>query len=113
MLIEREVNEKRVLLFSEPMTMEPLAIQEVLYIEQKIEWTEKFTVEHIESMKLFDDRILVFDQEYYLNHIFDISYRQESCKMGFLYLHTSKGVRTYYIRKDPSSFIQAFKQQQS
>ncbi|WP_062049777.1 hypothetical protein [Bacillus sp. JCM 19034] len=92
--------------------MDLLAIQSCVEIEQQIRWTEKVTVEKEFEMKLYDSCITVKHEQFPLSSIFDISYRKKphSKDMGFLYLHTANGVRTYYIKEEPSSLIDAYKQ---
>ncbi|WP_332631246.1 hypothetical protein [Halalkalibacter flavus] len=95
--------------------MNLLATQTCIEIRQEIGWTEKRTIETSFDMKLFDDQLTVKDDIYPLTAIFDISYRKKPEKgaMGFLYLHTSRGVRTYYIKEDAYALVTAYKKLKS
>ncbi|GAE26706.1 hypothetical protein JCM9140_2795 [Halalkalibacter wakoensis JCM 9140] len=92
-----------------------LATQTCIEIRQEIGWTEKRTIETSFEMKLFDDQLTVKNDHYPLTAIFDISYRKKPGKdtMGFLYLHTNRGVRTYYIKDDAYTLVTAYKKLKS
>jgi hypothetical protein len=92
--------------------MKPLATHCCYEVRQEIGWIEKRTVESSFDMKLFDDFIAVKEEEYPLWTVWDISYRKKG-KIGFLYLHTSKGVRSYLIKDNPVDFIDAYKKQKA
>ncbi|MCM3762286.1 hypothetical protein M3212_16050 [Alkalihalobacillus oceani] len=89
-----------------------LAIQRCIEVRQEIGWTEKRIVETSFDMKLFEDQITVKNDTFPLTSIFDISFRKKPDKgaFGFLYLHTSQGVRTFYIKEDPKQLVQAYQQ---
>ena len=89
--------------------MEPLAIHRCIEVKQEIGWLEKRTVETSFDLYLFEDRIEVGETEFPIKTVLDISYRLENGKIGFLYLHTTGGVRTYFIKQDPSKLIEEFK----
>lgn len=91
-------------------TMSMLAIHPCLQIHHEIGPIEKRIVEHCFDMKLFRDELTVNNESFPVRCIFDISYRKkpDSDVIGFVYLHTNKGVRTYYTREEPDAFIQAF-----
>ncbi|PSL45103.1 hypothetical protein B0H94_107108 [Salsuginibacillus halophilus] len=86
-----------------------LAEMPIIWKEQKIGWTEKYIEHRSDVIQLYSDRIEAFGESYPLDIVFDISYRREADKIGFLYLHTTKGVRTFYIHTNPESFIQQFR----
>ncbi|TSB45680.1 hypothetical protein [Alkalicoccobacillus porphyridii] len=89
--------------------MEPLATHRCIEVKQEIGWIEKRTVETSFDLHLFEDRIEVKDTHYPIKTVLDISYRLEKDKIGFLYLHTTGGIRTYFIKQDPSKLIEEFK----
>ncbi len=90
--------------------MNLLATQRCVEIRQEIGWTEKRIVETSFDLKLFEDQITTKDDTFPITSIFDISYRKkaEQGAMGFLYLHTSQGVKTYYIKEEPTSLVKAY-----
>ncbi|GAE30447.1 hypothetical protein [Halalkalibacter hemicellulosilyticus] len=92
--------------------MDLLATQPCVEIKQQIKWTEKVIVETVYELKLYDECITVKQERFPLTSIFDISYRKKphSQDMGFLYLHTANGVRTFYIKEEPTSLLNAYKQ---
>jgi hypothetical protein len=95
--------------------MNLLAIQKCIEVHQEIGWTEKRIIETTFDMKLFDNQLVVKEDVFPLTSIFDISYRKKPEKdaMGFLYLHTNKGVRTYYIKEDAYSLVSAYQKLKS
>nr|WP_100374566.1 hypothetical protein [Bacillus sp. FJAT-45037] len=88
-----------------------LATQPCIEISQEIGWTEKRIVETQFDMVLTTEQLSVKNDHYPIDSIFDISYRKKPEKdaMGFLYLHTSRGVRTYYIKTEPTELIDAYR----
>ncbi|MFV8826841.1 hypothetical protein [Alkalihalobacterium sp. APHAB7] len=89
--------------------MKPIFTQVCIEVEQKIEYTKKYTVEKNFDMELFTDKIRSRDKEILLEHVFDISYRQATEKIGFLYLHTNQGVLPHLVKTNPTPFIDTFK----
>ncbi|SFE27495.1 hypothetical protein [Alteribacillus iranensis] len=83
--------------------------QKVIYREQTIEWLGKKVVEQEDWLYLYQDYIASPEYHYPLHDVFDISYKWQPGQIGYLYLHTSSGVRTFYIKNDPSLFIEYFK----
>ncbi|MFB5662186.1 hypothetical protein [Alteribacillus sp. HJP-4] len=82
---------------------------EIIYIEKKIEWLKQKQVEHKDKLKLYEDKITAGSHNYYLNSILDISSRWTEGQIGYIYLHTLSGVRTFHTRENPQAFIEAFK----
>lgn len=90
--------------------MKLLAVQPCVEVHQEVSPIEKKFVEIHYDMKLFEDKITVKDDYYPITAIFDISFRKKEEKgaMGYIYLHTNRGVRTYYIKEDAEPFIEAY-----
>ncbi|MFB4163792.1 hypothetical protein ACE1TI_08105 [Alteribacillus sp. JSM 102045] len=88
----------------------PLASHEIIQIEQKIEWLEKIQVEYKDFIYLYPHSIETPLHRYLLKEVFDISYKWSPGQIGFLYLHTTGGVRTFHTRSDPSDFVQQFRE---
>ncbi|MFC0561850.1 hypothetical protein [Halalkalibacter alkalisediminis] len=95
--------------------MNLLASQTCVEVHQEIGWTEKRIVETTFDIKLFEDQLVVKDDVFPLTSIFDISYRKkpEQGAMGFLYLHTNRGVRTYYIKEDAYFLVNTYQKLKS
>ncbi|MBB6449495.1 hypothetical protein HNR44_001444 [Geomicrobium halophilum] len=87
-----------------------LATQPITHIEQKIGAIEKHTVKYDTDMQLFYDRIDIDGHSYPIEKVFDISYRYQPNEVGFLYLHTAQGVRSFFISSNPEPFIAAFRE---
>ncbi|RSL31597.1 hypothetical protein D7Z54_20400 [Salibacterium salarium] len=87
-----------------------LAQQEIIHVEQTIEGLEKKQTEYNDWLSLYNDLIQTSFHQYSLRDVFDISYRWSPGQIGFLYLHTTGGVRTFHIKTDPSPFIHQFQQ---
>ncbi|SDH57583.1 hypothetical protein SAMN05192534_107107 [Alteribacillus persepolensis] len=86
-----------------------LAKQEIIIIEQKIEWFEKKQVTYQDFIYLYSNSLKTSGHVYPLNEVFDISYRWSKGQIGFLYIHTTGGVRTFHIQSDPRFFISEFR----
>ena len=75
------------------------------FIEENIQNQKE--EEHM--MKLSTNGIKTSFDNFSLEEILDISYRDFSQQMGLLYLHTTKGLYSYTIRINPQIFIMQFK----
>ncbi|MCD8511687.1 MAG: hypothetical protein LRY73_18775 [Bacillus sp. (in: Bacteria)] len=95
--------------------MKLLAVQPCVEIHQEVSPIDKKFVEVNYEMKLYEDKITVKEDYYPITTIFDISYRkkEEEGAIGYIYLHTSRGVRTYYIKEEAESFINAYQKLKS
>ncbi|MFZ4451906.1 hypothetical protein [Salibacterium aidingense] len=82
--------------------------QEIIHVEQTIEWLEKKQKEYSDWLYLYEDSLKTSFHHYSLREVFDISYRWTPGQIGFLYIHTTAGVRTFQIKTDPSGFITSF-----
>ncbi|GAF65885.1 hypothetical protein BTS2_2784 [Bacillus sp. TS-2] len=91
--------------------MLPIAKQKCVEIRQEIHWTEKRIIESSFHIILDKKQLLIKDEKIPISKILDISYRidQKQSAIGYLYLHTIHGVRTFHIREDPTYFIEIFK----
>ena len=89
--------------------MDPIARQACVQIRQEIGWTEKRIVEEWYDVVLYQDRIQYKEKEVLLKHVFDLSYRGSENNLGFLYLHTTNGVHSLYVKTAPSQLIDSFR----
>jgi hypothetical protein len=92
--------------------MKSLATHRCIEIRHEIDSVQKKLVETSFDMQLFESEIITKNQRYPLTAVFDISYRKKEGDgaIGFLYLHTNRGVRTYYVREEPIAFIDTYQQ---
>ncbi|GAK11325.1 hypothetical protein [Geomicrobium sp. JCM 19039] len=81
----------------------------ITHIEQKVSSIEKHTEHFDTDMVLYEEKITIDNESFTIESVFDMSYRFKQGEIGFLYLHTSQGVRTFYIKEDPTSFIERFR----
>lgn len=79
-------------------------------IRQEIGWVSKQTVEDWYNIELYDQKIIINDAQFNIEHVFDMSYRPIATEFGFLYLHTNQGVRSLCVKEKPTEFINHFKQ---
>ncbi|MCE5173349.1 hypothetical protein LQV63_29295 [Paenibacillus profundus] len=92
--------------------MKALAAQRCIEIRRKIECTVERITETSFHMKLYSHEITVKEERIAMDRIYDISYYRKSREedaIGFLYLHTNRGVQTYYVKDDPTQFIEAYR----
>ncbi len=78
-------------------------------VTRKIERNEQKTLEQEHDLELYEDRIIVGQDHFPIQDVFDMSYRFQSTLYGFLYLHTNRGVVTFIIKKDPTLFINEYR----
>lgn len=95
------------------MTVEPLAQHKCVEIKRIYDRHSVKIVETSFYIRLYREEIVVGEERYPIKDVFDISFYPKNKpvhKVGFLYLHTSRGVRTYYVKEKPLDFIRVFKQ---
>jgi hypothetical protein len=78
---------------------------------RKITWNKQYAIEETHQLELFDDVICSHSEQFKFRDVLDISYRTMSEDTGFLYLHTNRGVYSFYIKTNPSQFIDTYKKQ--
>lgn len=90
--------------------MSVLATHRCFEIRRDISLEGKRFTEICYDMVLFENKITVKHDCYPLTIISDISYmkKRETETVIFLYLHTNRGVRTYYTREEPIALIDAY-----
>lgn len=93
-------------------SMKALAAQRCIEIRREIDCTVERITETSFHMKLYSHEITVKEERIAMDRIYDISYYRKSREedaIGFLYLHTNRGVQTYYVKDDPTLFIEAYR----
>ncbi|UVI32957.1 hypothetical protein [Paenibacillus spongiae] len=86
-----------------------IAIQPYYKVVREVIGQEQTTVTQDREMYLYHDRIITRYREFGIVDVFDLSYRRMGSGGGIFYLHTNRGVFSYTVNTDPSSFIEAFK----
>ncbi|WP_078552679.1 hypothetical protein [Bacillus alkalicellulosilyticus] len=89
--------------------VKPIATQLCVEYSQEITWTGKKTVEYRHNLELFEDKVTIRQKSYPLKNVFDMSFRQATKKIGFLYLHTSNGVVSLYVESKPTLLLDSFR----
>lgn len=89
--------------------METLAIQKYITYTRKIEHNQQITIEQENTLALGQELIVSDTEQYHMKDVLDVSYRFLSSDVGFLYLHTKKGVISFYVKSTPITFIEEFK----
>jgi hypothetical protein len=86
-------------------------IADIPYIKvvRMIEHNTQYHKEEVHYITLSKEKVITFDDSFLLHEVLDISYRFFSKEMGFLYLHTTKGMYSYTVRTNPQSFIDHYK----
>ncbi|MGM0875315.1 MAG: hypothetical protein ACQEWV_11030 [Bacillota bacterium] len=89
--------------------MEILANLPYIKVIRFIEDNTQYQKEEEHKITLSSERVCTSFDSFLLDEVLDISYRFFSKDMGFLYLHTTKGMYSYTVKTSPKSFIDQFK----
>ena len=96
--------------------MEPLAKQKCVQINRVYDSNSVRFEERSFFMYLYPNEIVAESNRYALQDVFDMTYYPHNKSfdaVGFLYLHTNRGVKTYYVKEKPLAFVQAYKRRTS
>jgi hypothetical protein len=86
-----------------------LAIQQYIKVTRMIKDNIQYHKEEEYTITLTSELVCTTFDTFLIDEVWDISYRFFSENMGFLYLHTIKGVYSYTIKVSPQNFIDQFK----
>lgn len=86
-----------------------IANLQYMTVSRMIMNNKQYYKEEIHNLTLSKERVITSEDAFLLDEVLDISYRFFSKEMGFIYLHTSKGLYSYTIKTSPLSFIEQFK----
>lgn len=95
--------------------MKPLAKQQCVQVYRETNRTGMRQQEKSFIMELFHHEIVANGEHFPIANVFDISYypkynsNKTKINYRFLYLHTSSGIRTFYVKEQPEEFIQMYK----
>ncbi|MEN1968628.1 hypothetical protein WMZ97_11215 [Lentibacillus sp. N15] len=89
--------------------MDPIATQMYEIVERVVTGLEKKEYKRVESMHLYQDRIVTAKYDFPLHEILDISYRKMGDQGGLLYLHTNSGLYSYLVASSPMEFIRVYR----
>lgn len=76
-----------------------------LKVSRKMEWNEQQIIETEAHIQLFKDKIVDDSTSFHLREVWDISYKASANFFGWLYLHTNRGLFSYYLKSNPEQFI--------
>ncbi|MCE7793653.1 hypothetical protein K8O68_14605 [Salipaludibacillus sp. CUR1] len=89
--------------------MKLIATQPYFKVQREVNSIEQKNVEDDRTLYLYEDKLMTKHREFPADKIFDMSFRKLPKGEGILFIHTSQGVFSYTVKKDPEEFIQAFK----
>ncbi|MBM7703914.1 hypothetical protein [Metabacillus iocasae] len=89
--------------------MSILASQPYIIVTRSIQVTQQRYIETEQHLHLYKDKVVAHEKSFYIQHVFDMSYKPLSNDSGFLYLHTNQGVFPYQVKSSPHSFIETFR----
>ncbi|WAA12255.1 hypothetical protein [Fervidibacillus halotolerans] len=90
--------------------MEPIAQLPYIKMIRKVEIEGQTVTEEERMLTLYPDKIATKYREFPLKEVNDITFRPIDSSIGFLYLHTIRGVYSYPVKQSPDQFIKAYKQ---
>ena len=88
--------------------MKLLAFQPYVQVRRVVSSIDQTEEEELRELQLYDDRIKTKYREFPIADVLDMSYRPIGKSGGLLYLHTLKGVYSYYVLSSPKEFIDVF-----
>ncbi|WP_052737879.1 hypothetical protein [Bacillus sp. SA1-12] len=90
--------------------MEFLANLPYSKVTRIIEENRQFHKEVEHELVLTTEQICTTFDTFLLKEVLDVSFRYFSENIGFLYLHTTKGMYSYTVKTSPENFIKQFKE---
>lgn len=79
-----------------------------LKVDRRIEDNEQVYEENEQYIRMYHDRITTASDIFYLGDILDISFKKMSGMKGFLYLHTTRGVYSYFTHAKPDRLLKVY-----
>ncbi|MCM3163889.1 hypothetical protein [Metabacillus litoralis] len=89
--------------------MEVIANLPYITVKRNIEENILFHREEQHNITLSTSEITTSFETFLIKDVLDISYRIISKEIGFLYLHTTRGMYSFQMRSNPEQFIKEFK----
>ncbi|UII57615.1 hypothetical protein LS684_09385 [Cytobacillus spongiae] len=89
--------------------MKPIAKQVYIEVERGISGNQQYYIDQEHELILYQDRLESSNDTFYLQDVFDLSYRSLSQQIGFFYIHSNRGVYSFQVKKNPARFIESFK----
>lgn len=89
--------------------MKVIANLPYITVTRNIEENIIYHKEEQHKITLSTSEISTSFETFLLKDVLDISYRIISSDIGFLYLHTTRGMYSFQMRSNPEQFIEEFK----
>lgn len=86
-----------------------LANHPFIKVTRVIKDNKFYQIETEHKIVLNAEVICTSTESFLIEEVLDMSYRFFSGEFGFLYLHTTRGMYSYIIRKNPKLFIEEYK----
>lgn len=81
-----------------------------LKVDRRIKDNEQVYQEYEEIIRVYDDRITTASDIFFIRDILDITFKKMSGMKGFLYLHTTRGVYSFFTNARPDRLIKVYKE---
>ncbi|MCP3740896.1 hypothetical protein [Rossellomorea sp. BNER] len=65
------------------------------------------------KLELYKSGIITYSDSFPLHTVLDISFKSFTNGEGLVYLHTNRGLYSYYVKAEPKEFIREFKKLKS
>ncbi|CAM4016953.1 hypothetical protein [Mesobacillus thioparans] len=81
-----------------------------LKVNRRIEDNEQIYEEDEQFITMYHDRITTASDVFHLRDVLDITFKNMSGMKGFLYLHTTSGVYSFFTHANPDRLIKVYKE---
>lgn len=81
-----------------------------LRVDRRIVENEQVYEENEQFIRMYHDRVTTDSDIFYLQDILDITFKSMSGMKGFLYLHTTRGVYSYFTLMKPDHLLKVYKE---
>ncbi|RSD25426.1 hypothetical protein [Mesobacillus subterraneus] len=85
-----------------------LCSHQYLRVKRKIEDNEQVYEEYEEEIQVYADRITTASDHFDIKDVLDITFKTMSGDRGFLYLHTTRGVYSYFTNANPEQLMEIY-----
>jgi hypothetical protein len=89
--------------------MRTIAAHPYFEVSRKIEDNIQSINETEHNLILSAEKIESSSKSFCIGNVYDMSYKTLNSSIGFLYLHTHQGIFSYYVKDNPSAFIEEYK----
>jgi hypothetical protein len=87
-----------------------IASHPFVVVSRTIDWNQQQYIEQEHHLHLYEDHIISPSEKFLLDEVWDMSYRASNSELGFLYLHTNRGLYSFHVKSEPSQFIHHYKE---